>query len=133
MIKGWILCMGTMCMLSAAAAPFEEIGVPVRKAGLMGTLVGPGPEEGSERVYFNFRQDGGKLFLVVVDPATSKSEQYNSPAGTGAWGLIVGPDNRIYLGTHDGPDPEDSGRILVFDPKKPEEGIKVVGLSLIHI
>lgn len=127
MIKGWILCMGTMCMLSAAAAPFEEIGVPVRKAGLMGTLVGPGPEEGSERVYFNFRQDGGKLFLVVVDPATGKSEQYNSPAGTGAWGLIVGPDNRIYLGTHDGPDSEDSGRILVFDPKKPEEGIKVVG------
>src|SRR5690606_2275527 len=103
----------------AQAAPiFEKIGVPVRKAGLMGTLVGPGPEPGSERIYFNFRQDGGKLFLVAVDPDTGKAEQFSSPAGTGAWGFIVGPDERIYLGTHEGPDPQDSGQILVFDPKQ---------------
>jgi len=106
---------------------FESLCVPVVKAGLMGTLVGPGPEEGSERIYFNFRQDGGKLFLVAVDPATGESEQFQSPVGTGAWGFIVGPDKRIYLGTHEGPDPGDSGQILVFDPKQPEEQIQVVG------
>lgn len=121
---GVALCAAGM---AAAAGPFEALGVPVRKAGLMGTLVGPGPEPGSERIYFNFRQDGGKLFLVAVDPATDAAEQFQSPVGTGAWGFIVGPDNRIYLGTHEGPDPGDSGQILVFDPKKPDAGIQIVG------
>lgn len=107
--------------------PFESLGIPVRKAGLMGVLVGPGPSEGTERIYFNFRQDGGKLFLVAVDPETGNSEQFNSPAGTGAWGFIVGPDQKIYLGTHEGPDPQDSGQMLVFDPKHPEQQIQIVG------
>ena len=106
---------------------FESLGIPVTKAGLMGTIVGPGPVEGSERIYFNFRQEAGHLFLVAVDPETGASEQFQSPVGTGAWGFIVGPDNKIYLGTHEGPNSEDSGRILVFDPKQPEKQIQVVG------
>lgn len=119
----------SMALLLNAGEPgtFETLCTPVVKAGLMGTLVGPGPEDGSERIYFNFRQDGGKLFLVAVDPETGKGEQYASPAGTGAWGFIVGPDHRIYLGTHEGPAPEDSGRILVFDPRQPEKAIQVAG------
>ena len=116
-----------MSAVTDEASPFEALGVPVVKAGLMGTLVGPGPEEGSERIYFNFRQDGGKLFLVVVDTDTDTCAQYASPAGTGAWGFIVGPDGKIYLGTHEGPDPEDNGQILVFDPKHPDKAIQVVG------
>lgn len=118
------------CIIMFAApafAQFETIGVPVRKAGLMGTLVGPGPEPGSERIYFNFRQDGGKLFLVAVDPETGASEQFASPAGTGAWGLIAGPDGKIYLGTHEGPDPQDNGQILVFDPQQPDKRIQIAG------
>jgi hypothetical protein len=129
----WVLFAATcFCTLSVpaemtVAPPFEALGVPVMKAGLMGVLVGPGPVEGSERIYFNFRQDGGKLFLVAVDPDTGESQQFRSPAGTGAWGFIVGPDQRIYLGTHEGPDPNDSGQILMFDPKKPELNLQVVG------
>ena len=127
----WLLMIVTTVSLSAMAAetksPFEMLGVPVVKAGLMGTLVGPGPTDGAERIYFNFRQDGGKLFLVAVDPATGTSQQFQSPVGSGAWGFIVGPDNKIYLGTHEGPDPGDSGQILVFDPKQPEKNIQVVG------
>ncbi len=121
--------MGTAVMTAAAqdTSAFESLGTPVTKAGLMGTIVGPGPTQGSERIYFNFRQDGGKLFLVAVDPDTGESQQFQSPAGTGAWGFIVGPDNKIYLGTHEGPDPEDSGQILVFDPKQPDKQIQVVG------
>ncbi|GMU91520.1 MAG: hypothetical protein AMXMBFR4_05780 [Candidatus Hydrogenedentota bacterium] len=110
-----------------ASSSFQSLGVPVRKAGLMGVIVGPGPTAGAERIYFNFRQDGGKLFLVAVDPDTGASEQFSSPVGTGAWGFIVGPDGRIYLGTHEGPDPRDSGQILVFDPKQPDKQIQVVG------
>ena len=113
--------------VAPAALPFESLGVPVTRAGLMGVIVGPGPEEGSERIYFNFRQDGGKLFLVAVDPETGNARQIQSPAGTGAWGFIVGPDKKIYLGTHEGPDPNDSGQILVFDPKDPEKEIRIVG------
>lgn len=109
------------------APPFQSLGIPVVKAGLMGTMVGPGPTEGSERIYLNFRQDGGKLFLVAIDPDTGASEQFQSPAGTGAWGFIVGPDERIYLGTHEGPDPNDSGMILVFDPRHPEQEIQIIG------
>ncbi|MDX9976096.1 MAG: hypothetical protein RBU21_24170 [FCB group bacterium] len=123
-----ILCAAVLLAVTASAtAPFEELGVPIRKAGLMGFIVGPGPTEGSERLYFNFRQDGGKLFLVAVDPDTGEAQQFKSPLGTGAWGFIVGPDNRIYLGTHEGIDPADSGRILVFDPKQPEKQIQDVG------
>ncbi|GMW00414.1 MAG: hypothetical protein AMXMBFR84_15510 [Candidatus Hydrogenedentota bacterium] len=120
-----LLCL--IPVVPALSDVFQTIGIPVRKAGLMGVLVGPGPVDGSERIYFNFRQDGGKLFLVSVDPVTGSSEQYKSPVGTGAWGFIVGPDGRIYLGTHEGPDEGDSGQILVFDPKQPEKQIQIVG------
>jgi len=116
-----------MQVSGASPLPFESLGVPVTRAGLMGVIIGPGPKDGSERIYFNFRQDGGKLFLVAVDPDSGKAEQFQSPAATGAWGFIVGPDNKIYLGTHEGPDPNDSGQILVFDPKHPEKAIQIVG------
>ncbi len=123
-----ILLTGAVITVTAQdSLQFESLGVPVTKAGLMGVLVGPGPAENSERIYFNFRQDGGKLFLVAVNPDTGESQQFQSPVGTGAWGFIVGPDNKIYLGTHEGPDPGDSGQILVFDPKQPEKQIQVVG------
>ncbi|NUN98512.1 MAG: hypothetical protein HUU16_20330 [Candidatus Omnitrophica bacterium] len=123
-----LLVLGLIVSLApASSGTFELLGVPVRKAGLMGVLVGPGPTEGSERIYFNFRQDGGKLFLVSVDPESGTSEQFQSPVGTGAWGFMVGPDGRIYLGTHEGPDPGDSGQILAFDPRQPDKQIQVVG------
>lgn len=100
-LAGILWCSLWVCA-THAASPFESLGVPVRKAGLMGTIIGPGPTEGSERIYINFRQDGGKLFLVAIDPATGDSKQFQSPAGTGAWGFIVGADDEIYLGTHEG-------------------------------
>lgn len=114
---------------SAAESPgtFETLGVPVVKAGLMGFITGPGPDAGSERIYFNFRQDGGTLFLVAVDPVTGTAEQFSSPVGTGGWAFMVGPDDRIYLGTHEGPEESDNGQILVFDPRQPEKAIQVVG------
>lgn len=120
---------GMIAMIAAAQdkPTFESLGKPVIKPGLMGVMVGPGPTEESERIYFNFKQGGGKLFLIAVDPVTYEAKQYASPAGTGAWGFITGPDNKIYLGTHEGPAPEDSGVILVFDPQHPEKEIQVVG------
>jgi len=99
---------------------FESVGIPIRKGGLMGCIVGP-DGKGGEALYFNFNQISGLLFLVQVNPDTGEARQFNAPQGPGAWALIKGPDERIYLGTWDG------GLILRFDPKQPEKGIVVVG------
>jgi streptogramin lyase len=103
-----------------ASGSFECLGIPVRVGGLMGCVVGP-DGRGGEALYFNFNQTSGKLFLVQVNPDTGESRQFNAPEGPGAWALITGPDERIYLGTWDG------ALILRFDPKQPEKGIEVVG------
>ena len=109
----------------AVAAPrgdghFQSLGVPVRKGGLMGCIVGP-DGRGGEALYFNFNQLSGLLFLVQVNPDTGGARQYNAPQGPGAWAFIAGPDEKIYLGTWDG------ALILRLDPKKPDRGIEVVG------
>jgi hypothetical protein len=103
------------------AGTFEDLGVPVVKAGLMGAIVGPDERGEMTRLYFNFNQNGAPLFLVQVNPETGEARQFNSPAGPGAWGFIVGPDKRIYLGTWDG------GLILRFDPAHADRGIEVAG------
>jgi len=107
----------------AEAAPadrFECLGVPVRVGGLMGCIVGPNGH-GGEALFFNFNQTGGKLFLVQVDPDTGEARQFNAPEGPGAWAMIAGPDEKIYLGTWDG------ALILRFDPSRSERGLEVVG------
>src|SRR5687768_17913303 len=103
-----------------AAELFQSLGIPVRKGGLMGCIVGP-DGRGGEALYFNFNQISGRLFLVQVDPDTGEARQFNAPQGPGAWALVAGPDDKIYLGTWDG------ALILRFDPKQPDKGIEVVG------
>ncbi len=102
-------------------AEFEDLGIPVTKAGLMGYIVGPDEHGETTKLYFNFNQDGAPLFLVQVDPQTGEARQFNAPKGPGAWAFIVGPDKKIYLGTWGG------GLILRFDPARLDEGIQVVG------
>ncbi len=116
-----VLCFAT-CLATAQTdgGKFESVGIPVRKGGLMGCIVGP-DGKGGEALYFNFNQISGRLFLVQVNPDTGEARQFNAPQGPGAWALINGPDDRIYLGTWDG------GLVLRFDPKQPEKGIVVVG------
>jgi len=103
-----------------SAGEFTSLGHPVRKGGLMGCLVGP-DGKGGEALYFNFNQLSGSLFLVQVNPDTGESRQFNAPEGPGAWAFLVGPDNKIYLGTWSG------ALILRFDPERPDDGIKVNG------
>lgn len=100
---------------------FEDLGVPVKRAGFRGCLVAPDASGKKDLLYFNFNQIGGRLFLLSIDPDTGESHQYEAPEGPGAWGFTLGPDGRIYLGTWDG------GLILRFDPARPDLGISVVG------
>jgi outer membrane protein assembly factor BamB len=99
---------------------FQSLGIPVRKGGLMGCIVGA-DGRGGEALYFNFNQLSGLLFLVQVNPDTGEARQFNAPQGPGAWAFTAGPDGKIYLGTWDG------ALILRFDPTKPDKGIEVVG------
>ncbi len=115
-----VLCLAQAISGAAPEVRFECLGVPVRVGGLMGCIVGPNGH-GGEALYFNFNQTGGKLFLVQVDPDTGEAHQFNAPEGPGAWAMITGPDERIYLGTWDG------GLILRFDPRHPDRGMEVVG------
>jgi hypothetical protein len=113
----WSLALLGFTSVLPAATPntgkFESLGTPVRKGGLMGCILGPNGR-GGEALYFNFNQISGRLFLVQVHPDTGEARQFNAPQGPGAWALIAGPDERIYLGTWDG------ALILRFDPKEPE-------------
>jgi streptogramin lyase len=114
----------TVCLLAlplnAADTRFESLGIPVRVGGLMGCIAGP-DGHGGEALYFNMNQTGGTLFLVQVNPDTGEARQFNAPVGAGAWAFIVGPDQKIYLGTWE------SGWLLRFDPKQPEKGIVNLG------
>ncbi|MBM3878747.1 MAG: hypothetical protein FJ387_03370 [Verrucomicrobia bacterium] len=116
----WILSDLWTATATAQPGRFDTLGIPVRKGGLMGCVVGP-DGRGGEALYFNFNQVSGKLFLVQVDPDTGQGRQFDAPEGPGAWALLTGPDGRIYLGTWDG------ALILRFDPSEPEAGLKVIG------
>ena len=116
----WLACVAGAMAAQPESNRFESLGIPVRVGGLMGCVVGPNGR-GGEALYFNFNQAGAPLFLVQVDPDTGEAHQFNAPQGPGAWALIAGPDEKIYLGTWDG------GLILRFDPRQPEKGIAVVG------
>ena len=112
----------------AAGPVFENLGQPVKKPGLMGTLVGPGPEPGSERIYFNFRQDGGKLFLVSRRPRYGRLATVCVARRHGArGGSSSARTTRSTSARTKAPTPIDNGRILVFDPQHPENEIQVVG------
>ena len=95
--------------------------MPVKKAGLMGFVVGPDQSGQRDMVYLNFMQNAGRLFLLAVDPQTGKAEQYFSPQDSGGWATVLGPDQKVYLGTFG------QGLILRFDPARPEQGVQVVG------
>ena len=106
---------------SANEGPFEDLGVPITKAMLMGTIVGPDATGQKELLYFNFAQTGATLFLVTVNPDSGETHQYKAPVGPGAWALIRGPDEKMYLGTWE------SGYILKFDPQQADKGLQVIG------
>src|SRR5688572_15279567 len=82
----WFMVLFAMSF-PAVAAPrgeghFQSLGVPVRKGGLMGCIVGPDGRAG-EALYFNFNQLSGLLFLVQVNPDTGEARQFNAPQGPG--------------------------------------------------
>lgn len=105
----------------AGAGQFEDLGIPVRKAGLMNTIIGPDGTGTKDLVYMNFMQTAAPVFLLVVDPDTGETHQYGAEKDNCNWASCLGPDGRIYVGT------TGNALILCFDPKHPELGLKTIG------
>ncbi|MBI2299556.1 MAG: hypothetical protein HYU66_11555, partial [Armatimonadetes bacterium] len=116
----------TCSLLPVLAAPtlagtFEDLGIPVTKAGNMGILVGPNRDGTRDLVYLNYMQAGAPLFVLSVDPDTGETHQYPAPQETGGWAFVLGPDKKVYVGTFG------EGLILRFDPAKPDDNVTIVG------
>jgi streptogramin lyase len=104
---------GTAPLLLTVALLASASGALARKGGfqqvithralgsLVASVVGPGPEAGSERLYLSYVYVDNTLDIVAVDPQTGKYQLFANPAPgeTGARSMAVGPDGCIYLGT----------------------------------
>lgn len=105
---------------------FENLGVPVKKPQYNGYVITQ-DSSGNEIIYFCFSQWGAPLFLIQVNPDTGEMRQINvkdpcpNRGCAFAKSILIGPDGKIYIGTAPG------GFILCFDPKNPDNGIRVLG------
>lgn len=82
--------------------------------GLVASAVGPGPVEGSQRLYLSYLYLDNTIDVVAVDPATGAHQVFKNPAAgeCGARTMVVAPDGKIYLGTLP------RAHILQLDPRK---------------
>ena len=101
-----VLIFATFVGLRAAPGPgapgeFEELAAYRGRGGLVASLIGPGPSEGSERLYLSYIYDNYKIDIISVDPDTSSFRVFSNPTPGefGARCIVVGQDNKIYLGT----------------------------------
>lgn len=80
---------------------FRLHGKFVGIGGCLKTLVGPGPEPGSQRLYASHIYGGDTLDVVAVDPLTGATEVFASPVPgeVGAWAMALGADGQLYIGT----------------------------------
>jgi streptogramin lyase len=80
---------------------FEQVSTFRQRGGVLAEIVGPGPEPGSERLYQSYIYTGTSLEIVAVNPITGEAHVFPSPVPgeSGAWGLALGPDGNIYVGT----------------------------------
>lgn len=90
--------------MAAVAAPPRGFQMHARFTGIGGCLnqiVAPGPDPGSERLYASHIYGGDTLDIVATDPLTGQTEVFASPVPSecGAWALVKGPDDRVYVGT----------------------------------
>ncbi len=97
-----------------AAGTFDLLATYRGLGSMVASAVGPGPTEGSQRVYLSYLYLEKTIEVVAVDPATGEFQVFTNPAPTeyGARCMTVGPDGKIYLGTLP------YAHFLVLDPKE---------------
>lgn len=82
-------------------ATFECLATFRQRGGVLAEIVGPGPEPGSERLYQSYIYTGNSLDIVAINPISGEAQVFASPVPgeSGAWGLALGPDGNVYVGT----------------------------------
>ena len=94
----------------------RDHGVPVTRGLALSLKVCPATTTG-ERIYVGINAE--PFVLVSIDPVSGRCQQYFAEAGGGPWGMALAPDGRVVLTTV-------AGHVCVFDPARPEAGVKVV-------
>jgi hypothetical protein len=87
--------------LAAQQRGFEHVADYVGVGATLATTVGPGPENGQDQFYASYIYGAGAFQIVRVDPDSRKTKVFESPVPTeqGAYGLVVAPDHKLYLGS----------------------------------
>jgi len=95
-----IACAALGSVATAQPEGFKQHAVFKGIGACLGTVVGPGPEPGSERLYAS-HVCTGTLDIVATDPLTGKTDVFPSPVAgeCGAWAVAVGADGQVYIGT----------------------------------
>jgi len=65
----------------------------------MVVAAGPPSVPGSVRLYAAHTYDQQCLDIVAVDPSTGHTDVFSTNSAYGAWGIVVGADGWVYIGT----------------------------------
>ena len=100
-LKYVVLFLFVAAAYAQPSGTFELVGDYYGIGGQLAAIVGPGPTPGSERFYASYIYDGSTLDILSIDPDTGFTEVLPNPTQGefGAWGMTVGPDGNVYLGT----------------------------------
>ncbi|MGD0366034.1 MAG: Ig-like domain repeat protein [Acidobacteriaceae bacterium] len=87
-------------MHAQAPGQFEHLADYTHIGLVLNSVVGPGPLPGTQRLYASIL-GARKFHLLEIDPDTGEVTVFDSPVDgeIAAWGMTVGADGNIYLGT----------------------------------
>ncbi len=85
----------------ATTGGYKYLGNAHGQGDILNSMVGPGVSASKQMFYLNYIYNNGTMDFVAIDPNSGNYRVYPSPVKNeqGAWGLAVGPDKNMYLGT----------------------------------
>ena len=80
---------------------FRDIGTFKNIGLVLSSVVGPGPVQGTQRLYASIGYTGGSFDVLSIDPDTGATTVMHSPVPgeSAVWDMVAGPDGNIYMGT----------------------------------
>jgi len=92
-----------VCSRSEAQQPsrFQLVGTFQSIGSVLNQVVGPGPSAGSQLLYVSVASTLSGFDILAIDPVTQSTSVFHTPISgeQDAWGMAVGPDGNIYMGT----------------------------------
>jgi len=87
--------------LAGQPAGFKMHGRFTGIGGCLETIVGPGPEKGTDLIYASHAYEGKPFDIIAINPLTGASHVFTSPVAgeAGAWAMVAGADGHVYIGT----------------------------------